>query len=387
MTGPVTAFEKTFAEWLGADRAFAFWKGRVAMYAILKAMGVGEGDEVILPGYTRVVVANPVKYLGATPVYVDIEPATYNIDPEQIEAAVTPRTRLIVAQHTYGYPAEMDAIAAVADRHGIAVIEDACLALGSAYKGRPCGTLGLAAYWSFQWNKPFTTGVGGLATTDDADLARRIAEARDRDAVSPGPAEAAVLALQRAVHWAVAFPRLTPAIQWLYRRLSGAGVIVGSSTAGEDALQRRDPDFFKRMGRGQAAAGLRGLSRLDRNLRHRRRISGLYDRLLEDRGWPRPAVPDYLAPVLVRYPVRVADKAKAVAEASRRFLELGTWFDSPLHQAEAPLHVYDYVEGSCPEAERAVREVVNLPTHPRVTERVARKCVDLVCDIGPAETP
>ena len=383
MTSPVERFEKTFADWLGAGHAFTFWKGRVAMYAILRALGVGEGDEVILPGYTCVVVANPVKYVGAKPVYVDIEPVTYNIDPAQIEAKITPRTRLIVAQHTYGYPAEMDAIMDIANRHGLPVVEDSCLAVGSTYKGRRTGTFGIAAYWSFQWNKTFTTGMGGMATTDDPALAEAIGLRCRQDALDPERKETAMLALQRAVHRAVAFPRFMPAVEWLFRKLSGAGILLGGSTPGEDALQRDDA-FFKRMSRSQARAGLRRMQQLDANIRHRRHMKRVYDGLLAERGWPVPEIPDHVDPVLVRYPVRVADKPAAVAAASKRFIELGTWFESPLHQAEAPLHVYDYQPGMCPEAERAVREVVNLPTHPRAGERIARRCVDLICEIGPA---
>ena len=116
MSEAVRQFEEAFARWLGVRSAFAFWKGRVALYVILRALGIGEGDEVILPGYTCVVAVNPIKMLGAKPVYVDIEPVTYNIAPEQIEAKITPRTRLILAQHTYGYPAEMDAILDIARR-------------------------------------------------------------------------------------------------------------------------------------------------------------------------------------------------------------------------------------------------------------------------------
>jgi hypothetical protein len=119
-----------FARWLGVQSAFAFWKGRVAIYAVLRALGVREGDEVIMPGYTCVVAVNPVKYLGAKPVYVDIEPHTFNIDPAGIEAKITPRTRLIMAQHTYGYPAEIDEIMTIANRHGLLVLEDFCLAVG-----------------------------------------------------------------------------------------------------------------------------------------------------------------------------------------------------------------------------------------------------------------
>ena len=174
MADSVERFQRAFAEWIGADRAFAFWKGRVAMYAILRALGVGEGDEVILPGYTCVMDVNPVAYLGAVSVFVDIEPVTYNMDAGLLESAITPRTKVIVAQHTYGYPCEMDAIFEVAGRHDIPVIEDCCLALGSTYKGRRCGTFGLASYWSFQWNKPFTTGIGGMVTTRDSGPAEKI---------------------------------------------------------------------------------------------------------------------------------------------------------------------------------------------------------------------
>src|SRR5690242_16860905 len=93
-------FEHEFSEWLGVTHGFAFWKGRVGLYAILKALGVGPGDEVILPGYTCIAVVRPIKYLGARPVYVDIKPATFNLDPKKVAAAITPKTRVIIAQHT-----------------------------------------------------------------------------------------------------------------------------------------------------------------------------------------------------------------------------------------------------------------------------------------------
>ncbi|HPY80345.1 MAG TPA: DegT/DnrJ/EryC1/StrS family aminotransferase, partial [Bacteroidales bacterium] len=135
-------FECEFAKQLSKNVAFSFWKARVALYAILKGMGIGDGDEVILPGYTCVMDVNPIKYLGAKPVYVDIEPAMYNINPDLIEAKITGRTRLIIAQHTYGYPCDMDRILAIAARRGLPVIEDCCLSLGSTYKGKPVGAFG-----------------------------------------------------------------------------------------------------------------------------------------------------------------------------------------------------------------------------------------------------
>ncbi len=116
MLDVVIRFEETFAEWLGTGHAFAFWKGRVALYAILRALGIGEGDEVILPGYTCVMDVNPIKYLGARAVFVDIEPTTYNLDVRLLEEKITPRTKIVIAQHTYGYPCEMDGILEIAGR-------------------------------------------------------------------------------------------------------------------------------------------------------------------------------------------------------------------------------------------------------------------------------
>lgn len=383
MNEVVHTFERAFADWLGVREAFAFWKGRVAMYAILKALGVGAGDAVVLPGYTCVMDVNPVTYLGAEPVFVDIEPVTYNVDVERLEAAVTPRTRVIVAQHTYGYPCEMDAVLEIAARHGVPVIEDCCLALGSTYRGKRCGTFGVASYWSFQWNKPFTTGIGGMATTDDAELAGRLASLCETE-MQPPPAKAALmLAAQRLVYRACIYPKTTAFATSLYRWLTRKGAVVGSSST-EEFVPEMPEGFFAGMDRGQARAGLRQMRRIERNLAHRRRMGRLYDELLREAGWQVPEVPDTMDPVLVRYPVRVADKARAVAEAPKHLVELGTWFECPLHPAETPMEEYGYREGMCPEAERACREVVNLPTHPRAGEATARRSVAFVREIGPA---
>ncbi|MCJ7544027.1 MAG: DegT/DnrJ/EryC1/StrS family aminotransferase [Phycisphaerae bacterium] len=374
-------FEQAFAQWLGMPYAFAFWKGRVAMYAILRAMGVGEGDEVILPGYTCVMDVNPVKYLGAKPVYVDIDPQTYNIDVSRIEQAITPRTKVLVAQHTYGIPCEMDALLDIAKRKGLPVIEDCCLAMGSMYKGRLCGTFGLAAYWSFQWNKPFTTGVGGMATTGDAALAGKIDELYRLHAQEPAFPTAWMLSLQRVAYRLLIYPRTTALATSLFRWLTRKGVVVGSSSQAEFTPQMPG-GFFTLMGQAQARAGRSQIGKLLANIAHRRRMQRVYDDLLRQAGWPVPPLPPYMDPVLVRYPVRVADKTRAIAEAPKAGVELGTWFECPLHPRETPLDLYDYQTGLCPQAEQAAREVVNLPTHRRAGEHTARRSVELVLGIG-----
>ena len=141
-------YEESFAAYVGASFAIACWKGRVALYAILKALGVQEGDEVILPGYTCVMAVNPVVYLGATPVYVDIEPDTFNMDPARLEARVSDRTQLIIVQHTYGFPADMDAISEIASRRTIPIVDDCCLSLGSRYRRHSVVSCVVAAFRS-----------------------------------------------------------------------------------------------------------------------------------------------------------------------------------------------------------------------------------------------
>ena len=375
-------YQSAFGGLFGAA-AFAFWKGRVALYAILKALGIGEGDEVVMPGYTCVMAVNPIVYLGAKPVFVDIEPETFNINPDLIESKITPRTKLIIAQHTYGYPADMDAIMDIARRKGLLLVEDSCLALGSRYRGQLVGTFGAAAYFSFQWNKPYTCGLGGMAVVNDEGLAERVARVVEQELVRPGLREVAMLRAQLVVYRSVIYPRTTALAQNAFRWLTRKGLVVGSSSTCE-FQPCMEPDFFKGMGEVQARVGLRQLAKLDGNIEHRRRMTRLYDQLLSERGWPIPRPAPDLDPVLVRYPVRVADKAKALAEAAGHFVELGSWFECPLHPIETPMEAYGYHTGMCPEADRASRETVNLPLHPRANEATARRSVDFITSVGPS---
>jgi len=179
--GPeVAAFEREFAESVGAPHACAVSNCTTALHLALRAAGVGPGDEVIVPAFTWIATANVVLYCGATPVFVDIDPATFNLDPAKVAAKVNARTKAIIAVHLFGLCADMDAIAQAAP--GVPIIEDAACAAGAAYKGRPAGTLGLAAAFSFHPRKSITTGEGGMVTTADDRLARRVNSLRNHGA-------------------------------------------------------------------------------------------------------------------------------------------------------------------------------------------------------------
>ena len=245
------------------------------------------------------------------------------------------------------------------------------------------GNFGVAAYYSFQWNKPYTSGLGGMATTSDPDLATKIAAIRDEQTVAPGAFEVAMLGCQLAVYRTLVYPRTTAMAQTIFRWLTKRGAAVGSSSTAEFSPDMPD-GFLKRMSNMQARVGLRQLRRLDGAMAHRRRLVQTDDTLLDAIDWPRPKIPDHLDCVMVRYPVRTADKALALATAAKHFVELGSWFECPLHPIETPLEAYGYHPGMCPEAERASREVVNLPVHPRANVATARRTVKFISRIGPA---
>lgn len=180
--GPkVAQFEKTFAERHKLAHALATTSCTTGLHLILAGMGVGPGDEVIVPAFTWVATANVVLYCGATPVLADVDRASFNIDVTDVARRVTPRTKAVIAVHLFGLCADMDALRAVLPPH-VAIIEDAACAAGASYKGKPAGGLGLAAAFSFHPRKSITTGEGGMVTTNDAELAQTMDMLRNHGA-------------------------------------------------------------------------------------------------------------------------------------------------------------------------------------------------------------
>jgi perosamine synthetase len=178
----IAAFEDRFAAYCGVKHAVAVNNGTTALHLALVALDLQPGDEVLVPSLTYIASANAVKYCNATPVFVDNEPRTFNLDPVDLERRITPRTRGIMPVHLYGHPADMDPILELAERHGLFVLEDAAEAVGARYKGRMVGGIGDCATFSFFGNKIITTGEGGMVTTNDDDLAQRLRLYRNQGA-------------------------------------------------------------------------------------------------------------------------------------------------------------------------------------------------------------
>lgn len=271
--GPrVAEFEQAVARFTGARHAVAVTSCTTALHLTLVALGVGPGDEVVCPSLSFIATANAIRHAGATPVFAEVDPRTYNLDPRAIDGAVTPRTRGVLVVHQLGLPADLDAVQAAADRHGLWVVEDAACALGSRYKGVPVGGSGRPACFSFHPRKVVTTGEGGVVTTGDGALADRLRLLRQHG-----------MSVSDA------------------RRHAAKEVVVESYLV---------PGYNYRMTDLQAALGLAQMGRLKEIVARRRRLAARYDAGLAGHPWlSPPRVPAYAEPNFQSYAVTLTGDA------------------------------------------------------------------------------
>lgn len=362
------SFERSFAAHVGAKHAVSFAAGRVGLFGILRSLSIGAGDEVLVPVPTHIVVANAIRYTGARPVYVDCDLANYNMDLDQAEERVTPRTRAILVQHTFGIPVDMGSARALAERNGLHLIEDCVHALGATFNGKQVGTFGAAAFFSTEETKTISTTMGGIATTDDDEIARGLREFQ-QTCQRPSAGQAAACLLKLVIYHALTEPRAHVLARAAYE-LGGRHHPLPRPTEAAELRGERPPEFTRRLSNGQAAVGLTQLADLEANLAHRRLIADRYRALLTPHGFRQPQPPPAAEPAYVRYPVWVEDKQAAHRAMAARAV-LGTWFTSVLEEADPGYG--GYRAGTCPRAENATRHLVNLPTHARVDERDAEE--------------
>ena len=377
------------ADPLSTPGIYTFWRGRVALYAILKSLGIGAGDSVLVPGYTCFAVPAAVLFTGAVPFYMDIDSDTFNIPVESAESAShhgATRIKAIIIQHTFGLPANLPPILSWARKRGIATIEDCAHCWGGRYLNEygewaEVGTASDAAFFSSQWTKPVSTGLGGWARINNPDLDARMRRFYVAECAAPSAAEVSMLAGQvfarsffssSWAHWT-----MRSLYQWLYKH----GLTTGTSTP--DELQGKMPRGYAKRMAGYQRRLLQKRLRNSSVQAHRRRLKNLYDAALESAGLHVFKIPDYADPVLLRYPIAVADKKRALAEAERRRIELGDWYTHPIDRPQGlDAEVFAYRSGTCPRGERAAREIVNLPMHSGVNEKTVETVVQFLKGIA-----
>jgi perosamine synthetase len=370
-------FRHAVEAFFDGGRCFLLSKGRVGLYAGLRAMDLPPAGKVVLPGYTCMVVPSAIRYAGLTPVYVDIDPSTYNMNPALLDSAGPGNASAVVVQHTYGIPCNMTAIGAWAASQGAPIIEDACHTFGSRIDGKLCGTFGRFAFMSGQWNKPFSTGLGGILLVNDPVLAGRVEQLIAEEAVTPGPLKNLMLRAQILAFQLLVRPATALTVMSLYRAFSWLGLAIGSWSS-EEMRGEMPARYLETMAPCQTRQGLREMARIEENIRHRRRLAAFYQAQLPGLGFT--PLPHHVAEglPLLRYPVRVSNKAEVLARASRAGVEIGSWFEVPLHPAGTPMEALGYRQGMCPEGEAASRETINLPTHRKVSMATAERTLEFL---------
>ncbi len=321
----VEAFEESFAAYCGASHAVAMSSGTAALHLSLAALDVGPGDEVIVPPFTFIATSAVVHYLGATPVFADIDPVTYTLDPDAVGAALTPRTRAIMPVHLFGQAAEMDALCALAEKHGVHLVEDAAQAHGAEYRGRRVGTFGALSGFSFYPTKNLgALGEGGLVTTDDKKLAEKLRLLRN----------------------------------WGQR----------------DKYRYEFAAYNARMEGFQGALLRVKLPHLARWNERRRALAARYDALLPGIGIEPPREAPERRHVYHIYNVRVPQRDRVLKALHAEGVGAGAVYPHPLHLQPVNASL-GYPAGAFPEAERAAAEVLALPMYPELADDAPEQVV------------
>jgi dTDP-4-amino-4,6-dideoxygalactose transaminase len=324
----VVAFEQEFAAYCHTKQGIGVNTGTSALHMALLAAGVGRGDEVITVPFTFVATVSAIDYTGATPVFVDIDPATFTMDPAQLESAITTKTRAIIPVHLYGQCADMDPILSIAKKHGLTVIEDACQAHGAEYKGRRAGSMGDMGCFSFYPGKNLGAyGEAGMVTTDNPEFARSIRMLRDWGA-------------EKKYHH----------------------VLKG---------------YNFRMEGIQGAVLRVKLRHLERWTEGRRTAAAHYDRLLAGSGVPTPTALPHNRHVYHIYAIRTAHRQAWQDALLAQGVQSGIHYPTPVHLLPAFADL-GYCAGQFPNSEQAASEVLSLPMFPELT---ANQCEEVVAAI------
>jgi dTDP-4-amino-4,6-dideoxygalactose transaminase len=356
-------------KYLNNEDIFFYFKGRVSLYTILKAMGVGPGDEVIIPAYTCVVVPNPIIYLGAKPIYIEINEDTYNINLDELEKNITSKTKVIVSQNTYGLSSNVEEIISIAKKHNLYTIEDCTHGFGGTYNDKPNGSYCDAAFYSMQWNKPFSSGVGGFCAINNKSLLGAIKEL-DKEKLEPSLFTKLNLKLLYFTKRYI----LNNFTYWImvsfYRWLSKHNLVTGSSSGNEISDSIIPHNFFMSYSSVQAKEGLRNINGLNKTLELRVENAKLYTNFLQENKKTYISKKLFKNHSFLKYPILVENREKFNLLAQKSKIELGDWFNSPIHPVQEKFDKWHFTPENFPKAVYASAHVVNIPTDTTNSKRV-----------------
>ncbi|MDO8524017.1 MAG: DegT/DnrJ/EryC1/StrS family aminotransferase [bacterium] len=379
--GAVSELEEAFSGFIGLKYCFAFNSGRTAFLAILQALNVKEGDEVLVQGLTCAVLITPILYLKAKPIFVDID-ETLNIDPIDLKNKITSKTKAIVVQHTFGWPAKIVEIKEIAKERNIFLIEDCAHSLGSQYNGSYCGTFGDASFFSFGRDKVISSVFGGMASTNDKSIALGIKQFQQelkqpsfcwtlKHLLNPILINSFILPLYS--FWGLG--------KWVLVFLQKTHILP--RPVSEKEKQGKMPKhFIKKMPNELAVLAKHQLVKLERFNKHRKGIAEFYVQELGGSGFIMPFNRPFEKnnPNFMKFPILVNTNLKVILEKARRAnILLGDgWRETPIVPFDTNIKKMSYQWGSCPKAEKIADCLINLPTHINISQEGALRIVNFL---------
>jgi dTDP-4-amino-4,6-dideoxygalactose transaminase len=372
--GSVEAVEQRLANFFGVSYAITFDSGRTGLAMALKALDVGPGADVLVQAYTCVVVVNAIRAAGAQPIFVDTKD-NFFMDPADAERKMTPRTKVMIIQHTFGIPADMDALLAVAQKQRLKVIEDCAHTIGGTYRGKLLGTFGDSAMFSFGSDKVISSVRGGAVVTNNSEAGERL-RALQKELPQMRP----ITLFQHLLHGPIFFIAkplyhlgIGKAILWAAKKLRLMSRIISDreKAGGEE---RGFPSQFPEVLADIASRQLLDLEEM--NL-HRQRIVALYAAGIKNANISLPQeTRAYVSYAYLRYPVITENPKRLRLFAKRQGIILGDWYDSVVAPCVNGCPHAGYRPGSCPHAERDAKGSVNLPTDLGISEKDTKRIID-----------
>lgn len=345
------------------------------MMAILESLGLQRGNEILLQAFTCNAASNPILWVGLEPVYVDCD-ENFNIATEDLKRKITPRSRAVIVQHTFGLPADMDEILEICRQHDLILIEDCAHSLGATYKEKKIGTFSKAAFFSFSRDKVISSVYGGMVAINDEELAKKIRIYQEK--------------IGYPSYWWTVRQLLHPILMnWLILptyRLFGKYLLsifqwLGILSKAVDWTEKRGkkPSYFpKRMPILLAVLALNQLKKMERFNAHRQKTADFYYKRLVNTEFMLPSNPADKKQIFLRFAIRHPRAHEIIKKAWRKNLLIGDWYTTPIAPYDTKLDKMKYVVGGCPMAEKLAKETLNLPTHINISEQDAQKITNFL---------
>jgi len=376
----IEKFEKKFAEFSGLKHAVSFNSGRTALMAILESLELEKGSEVLLQAFTCNAAVNPIIWSELEPAYVDCNEETFNIDTDDLKKKIDEKSKVVIAQHTFGHPANLEELEKICKENNLLLIEDCAHSLGAEYAGRKVGTFGIAAFFSFSRDKIISSVYGGMTATNDEAIYEKIRRYREKINYPSN-----FWVLQQLLHpvlmnyivlpsYGIFGKYLLPFLQWIH--------LLSKAVHWKEKRAMKPSYFPKKLPNALAILALKQMEKIERFNEHRRNIAALYQKELSSSEFSLPFEKTPAKSAFLRFTVKHPKAHSIIRKAWSKNILIGDWYKSPIAPEDTNLAKMRYKIGSCPKAEFLAKTTFNLPTGPNISKENAEKIIEFLKTYG-----